>query len=265
MERTKIPPFIAGNWKMHMTAPEAKELASAIVKASLELAEAEIVLLPPFTALSEVKKVTEESPVQLGGQNLFWEEKGAFTGEISAPMLRSAGCQYVVIGHSERRQFFGEIDETVNKKIKAALKFNLAPIVCIGESLEEREAGKTMGKVQTQIEKGLEGLSPEEMRNAIIAYEPIWAIGTGRNATPAQAEEVHSLIRENLGKKYGKEMASCAIIIYGGSVKPVNTYSLLKEKNIDGALVGGASLEAESFIQIIKEAIRVYKEQTWVL
>jgi triosephosphate isomerase len=180
-------------------------------------------------------------------------------------MLRSAGCQYVVIGHSERRQFFGEIDETVNKKIKAALKFNLAPIVCIGESLEEREAGKTMGKVQTQIEKGLEGLSPEEMRNAIIAYEPIWAIGTGRNATPAQAEEVHSLIRENLGKKYGKEMASCAIIIYGGSVKPVNTYSLLKEKNIDGALVGGASLEAESFIQIIKEAIRVYKEQTWVL
>jgi triosephosphate isomerase len=265
MTRTKIPPFIAGNWKMHMTSSEAKNLASVIVKASLELAEAEIVLLPPFTALSEVKKMTEESPVQLGGQNLFWEEKGAFTGEISAPMLLSAGCQYVVVGHSERRQFFSETDETVNKKIKAALKSNLAPIVCIGESLEEREAGKTMAKVQAQMEKGLEGLSAEEMRNVIIAYEPIWAIGTGRNATPAQAEEVHSFVREKLVKKYGKEMASCAIILYGGSVKPANTYSLLKEKNIDGALVGGASLEAESFIQIVKEAIRAYKEKTWAL
>ena len=257
----KKPPFIAGNWKMHMTIQEAKLLAAAIIKASLELAEAEIVLIPPFTALRSVKKLAGESPVQLGAQNLFWEEKGAYTGEISAPMLKNVGCRYVVIGHSERRQYFGETDATVNKKIGAALNSKLNPIVCMGETLEEREAGKTMPRVESQIQAGLAGLTPEQFREIIIAYEPIWAIGTGKTATPGQAEEVHAFIREKLAEIYGKEAAFCAIIIYGGSVKPANSYSLFREKNIDGSLVGGASLEADSFIQIIKEAIRAYKEE----
>jgi triosephosphate isomerase len=257
----KKPPFVAGNWKMHMTIQEAKSLASAIIKASLELSEAEIVLIPPFTALRSVKKLASESPVQLGAQNLFWEEKGAYTGEISAPMLKNVGCRYVVIGHSERRQYFGETDATVNKKIGAALNSKLNPIVCIGETLEEREAGKMMPRVESQIQAGLAGLTPDQFREITLAYEPIWAIGTGKTATPGQAEEVHAFIREKLAEIYGKEAADCAIIIYGGSVKPANSYSLFREKNIDGFLVGGASLEADSFIQITKEAIIAYKEE----
>lgn len=254
-------PFIAGNWKMHKTIPEAVEMVEALKEASPQLTDAELVVIPPYTMLSEVKKVIEGSSVQLGGQNIFWEEKGAFTGEISPPMLKDAGCQYATIGHSERRQYFGETNETVNKKVKAALAHELTPIMCIGESLEEREKGKTIEKVETQINLGLEGLGKEEMPLIVIAYEPIWAIGTGVTATPSQAEEVHSFIREKLAEKYGNEIASYAIILYGGSVKPDNTYSLLKEKNINGALVGGASLEADSFIQITKEAIKAYKEK----
>jgi triosephosphate isomerase len=211
--------------------------------------------------LSEVKKVIEGSTIQLGAQNIFWEEKGAFTGEVSPPMLKDAGCQYVTIGHSERRQYFGETNETVNKKVKAALAHELTPIMCIGESLEEREKGNTMDKVETQINSGLEGLGKDEIRRIVIAYEPIWAIGTGVTATPSQAEEVHNFIRKKLTEKYGNEIASYAIILYGGSVKPANTYSILKENNINGALVGGASLEADSFIQITKEAIKAYKEK----
>ena len=254
-------PFIAGNWKMHKTIPEAVEMVKALKEASPQLTDAELVVIPPYTILSEVKKVIEGSTVQLGAQNLFWEEKGAFTGEISPPMLKDAGCQYATIGHSERRQYFGETNETVNKKVKAALAHELTPIMCIGESLEEREKGKTMEKVETQINSGLDGLGKEEMRLIVIAYEPIWAIGTGVTATPSQAEEVHSFIREKLAEKYGNEIASYAIILYGGSVKPDNTYSLLKKNNINGALVGGASLEADSFIQIAKEAIKAYKEK----
>jgi len=254
-------PFIAGNWKMHKTIPEAVEMVKALKEASPQLTDAELVVIPPYTILSEVKKVIEGSTVQLGAQNLFWEEKGAFTGEISPPMLKDAGCQYATIGHSERRQYFGETNETVNKKVKAALAHELTPIMCIGESLEEREKGKTMEKVETQINSGLDGLGKEEMRLIVIAYEPIWAIGTGVTATPSQAEEVHSFIREKLAEKYGNEIASYAIILYGGSVKPDNTYSLLKKNNINGALVGGASLEADSFIQITKEAIKAYKEK----
>jgi triosephosphate isomerase len=254
-------PFIAGNWKMHKTISEAVEIANALKKASPDLIEAELVVIPPFTALNELRKTIEGSSIQLGAQNLFWEEKGAFTGELSAPMLKDAGCQYAVIGHSERRQHFGETNETVNKKIKAALSHELIPIMCIGESLDEREKGKTIEKVEGQINDGLEGLGKDEMRRLIIAYEPIWAIGTGLTATPSQAEEIHLFIREKLAEKYGNETASCAIILYGGSVKPDNTYELLKENNINGALVGGASLEADSFIQIAKEAIRAYKEK----
>ncbi len=258
--KTKIP-FVAGNWKMHMNIPEARDLASKIVRSSLGLPEAEIVIAPPFTALSEVSKVLEGSSVQLSGQDLFWQEKGAFTGEISASMLKNAGCQYVIIGHSERRQFFGETDSSVNKKIRAAIQHNLFPIVCIGESLEEREKGETMTKVTGQLEDGLNGLAGDEVERVIIAYEPVWAIGTGKTATPAQAEEVQAFIREKLASRYGKDPASCAIILYGGSVKPANSYALLSEKNIDGFLVGGASLEAELFIQIIERAIQAFKEK----
>jgi triosephosphate isomerase len=255
------PPFVAGNWKMNMTIQEAKLLAAAVIKASLDLVDAEIVIIPPFTALRSVQKLVSESPVQLGAQTLFWEEKGAYTGEISAPMLKNVGCQYVVIGHSERRQYFGETDEAVNKKIASALKSKMNPIVCMGETLEEREAGKTMFRVESQIQAGLAGLTDEQFRQIIIAYEPIWAIGTGKTATPAQAEEVHAFIREKLAERYGTEASSCAIMLYGGSVKPANSYPLFLEKNIDGFLVGGASLEADSFIQIAKEAIRAYKEK----
>ncbi len=254
-------PFLAGNWKMHKTIPEAVEMVKALKEESPQLTDAELVVIPPYTMLSEVKKVIEGSTIQLGAQNIFWEEKGAFTGEVSPPMLKDAGCQYVTIGHSERRQYFGETNETVNKKIKAALAHELTPIMCIGESLEEREKGNTMDKVETQINSGLEGLGKDEIRRIVIAYEPIWAIGTGVTATPSQAEEVHSFIRKKLTEKYGNEIASYAIILYGGSVKPANTYSILKENNINGALVGGASLEADSFIQITKEAIRAYKEK----
>ncbi len=254
-------PFLAGNWKMHKTIPEAVEMVKALKEESPQLTDAELVVIPPYTMLSEVKKVIEGSTIQLGAQNIFWEEKGAFTGEVSPPMLKDAGCQYVTIGHSERRQYFGETNETVNKKIKAALAHELTPIMCIGESLEEREKGNTMDKVETQINSGLEGLGKDEIRRIVIAYEPIWAIGTGVTATPSQAEEVHSFIRKKLTKKYGNEIASYAIILYGGSVKPANTYSILKENNINGALVGGASLEADSFIQITKEAMKAYKEK----
>ena len=261
MTTTNEKPFIAGNWKMYKTIPEAVELAKALKEASSEQIEAELVVIPPMTALSEVKKATEGSQVKLGAQNIFWEDEGAFTGEISAPMLKAAGCEYAVIGHSERRQYFGETDETVNRKIKAALAHDLIPIMCIGESLDEREKGKTIEKVEDQINAGLEELGKDEISRLIIAYEPIWAIGTGLTATPSQAEEVHIFIREKLAEKYGNETASCAIILYGGSVKPANTYELIKEKNINGALVGGASLEADSFIHIATEAIRAYKEK----
>jgi triosephosphate isomerase len=255
------PPFIAGNWKMNMTIPEATALATAVLQASTELSAAEIVLAPPFTALMETSKTLEGSAVQLAAQNLYWEDKGAFTGEVSAPMLKDAGCRYVIIGHSERRQYFGETDAGVNKKLRAAFRAGLIPIICIGESLAERERGETMDVAARQLEGGLEGLSGEAFEPIIIAYEPVWAIGTGKTATPDQAEEVHAHIRKELVRKYGNGRAECAIILYGGSVKPANSFALLSERNIDGFLVGGASLEAESFVQIVREAIRAYKEK----
>ena len=256
------PPLVAGNWKMHLTTEEAKQLASQVVKAGLELPEAEMVLIPPFTSLAHVKKVVSDSPVQLGAQNMHWEDKGAFTGEVSPVLLVDAGCRYVVLGHSERRQLFGETDAAVNKKIRAALRHRLTPIFCLGETLQEREQGRTMNRAAEQLEAGLEGLSGEQVGPAVIAYEPIWAIGTGKTATPAQAQEVHSFIRNRLKEKYGNEVSRCAIILYGGSVKPDNAFSLFREKDIDGFLVGGASLEAASFIQITKEAIKAHKEKT---
>jgi triosephosphate isomerase len=261
MKFTNERPFIAGNWKMHMTIPEALEFVKRLQETSSGIEAAQCVVIPPFTALSEVSKALEGSTVLLGSQNAFWEEKGAYTGEISAQMLKDAGCTFVVIGHSERRQYFGETNETVNKKIKATLAHGLVPIMCIGESLDEREKGETIQKVGTQITEGLNGLETADIRKIIIAYEPIWAIGTGLTATPDQAQEVHSFIREKLAEKHGNDVASYAIILYGGSVKPENTFSLLKEKDIHGALVGGASLKADSFAEIAKEAIKAYEEK----
>jgi len=253
-------PFIAGNWKMHTTRAEAGTLVGDIARAARALAEAELVVIPPFTALAAAAEAIAGSPVVLGGQNLFWEDKGAYTGEISGPMLADAGCAFVVIGHSERRQFFGETDETVRKRIAAALRAGLRPIVCIGETLAERESGRTWDVLGTQIGGGLEGFDEASFRRFVLAYEPVWAIGTGRTATPAQAEEAQAFIRRQLEDKYGKEASACAIILYGGSVKPANAYALFRERNIDGFLVGGASLEAASFIEIAAQAIKAFKE-----
>jgi triosephosphate isomerase len=261
MKEARQRPLIAGNWKMHMTLAEARGLVASILKAAEEVSGASLLVFPPFTALDEVARLLRGTGIGLGGQDLFWEEKGAFTGEISALMLRDSGCSHVIVGHSERRQYFGETDAAVNRKVRAALGSGLHPIVCVGETLEEREAGRTAVKVARQIEDGLSGLTPEEFSSVIIAYEPIWAIGTGRTASPAQAEEVQARIRGLLEEKYGIGPASCAIILYGGSVKPANSYSLFKEKDIDGFLIGGASLEADSFIGIAREALRADREE----
>ena len=261
MIATNEKPFLAGNWKMYKTIPEALDMASSLLEIFPEPPDAEIVLIPPFTTLSSLYGALKGTPIRLGSQNIFWEDNGAFTGEISPVMLKDSGCTFAVIGHSERRQYFGETNATVNKKIKAALAHDLIPIMCIGESLEERESNRTIEKIDSQVDEGLEGLEPEEFKNVIIAYEPIWAIGTGLTATPDQAQEVHGHIRNLLAKMYGNDVSSCAIILYGGSVKPDNTFSLLKEKDINGALVGGASLKADSFAEIIKEGIRAYKEK----
>jgi len=261
MNFTNEKPFIAGNWKMFKTIPKAVDMVTKLREEVAGSDDAQVVVIPPFTALNEVSRTLQGSSVKIGAQNMHWEEKGAFTGEVAAPMLKDAGCTFVVIGHSERRQLFGETDETVNKKIRAALTHGLIPIMCIGESLEEREKGDTITKVRRQLEEGMGGLDAGQLRQIVIAYEPIWAIGTGLTATPDQAQEVHGFIRSHLSEKHGKDAASCAIILYGGSVKPENTYSLLKEKDINGALVGGASLKAGSFADIAKEAIKAYEEK----
>ena len=254
-------PFIAGNWKLHKTIPEALDLAKDISSAAQESKDAEMVLIPPFTALSSLKNLLSSSQIKIGAQNVYWEDSGAFTGEISAPLLKDAGCSYVLIGHSERRQYFGETNTKVNQKIKASLKHGIGPVLCCGETLEEREHNQTLSKIDDQLKEGLEGLSQEDVRKVIFAYEPIWAIGTGLTASPGQAQEIHAFIRNNLREKYGNETASYAIILYGGSVKPDNAFSLIKEEDINGALIGGASLKADSFIEITKEAIRAYKEK----
>ncbi|OGD27817.1 MAG: triose-phosphate isomerase [Candidatus Aminicenantes bacterium RBG_19FT_COMBO_65_30] len=254
-------PFIAGNWKMNLTLPEARGLAQKIVEAGAELRESTIVLFPPFTALAAVGGTLAGSAIGLGAQDLFWEDQGAYTGEVSGPMLKEAGCAYVLIGHSERRQVFGETDETVNRKLGAALRSGLSPIVCVGEVLAERESGRTIERIDAQLAAGLRGFAPEDLERVVLAYEPVWAIGTGKTASPGQAEEVHAHVRRRLEERYGKDRASCAIILYGGSVKPANSYPLFKEKNIDGFLVGGASLDAGGFVGIAGEALRAYREE----
>ena len=245
-------PFIAGNWKMNKTVGEAVDLVRELQEAISGVKEVEVAVAPPFTALYAVRRELEGSRIRLAAQNLYWEEKGAFTGEISPLMLKEVGCDYVIIGHSERRQYFGETDETVNRRIKAALAQGLKVIFCIGETLKEREEGRTFLVIERQIEGGLKGLGDNEMRDIVIAYEPVWAIGTGKTATPEQAEEVHRFIRGKVEKLYSRKVSEEMRIQYGGSVTPENIKGLMNQPNIDGALVGGASLKAESFSKIVR-------------
>ena len=246
-------PFIAGNWKMNKTIGEAIELVNNLKRELVDVEGVDIVVCPVYTALSEVSDLIVDSNIGLGAQNVYWQESGAFTGEVSPSMLKDAGCQYVIIGHSERRKYFSETDETVNKRIKAALGAELLPIVCVGETLEEREADKTIEVVKTQLAGGLEGI--EDLSKIVIAYEPVWAIGTGKTATPLQAQEVHKFIRDWISEKYSFGVSASLRILYGGSVKPSNTKELISEEDIDGALVGGASLDSESFIGIVKNSL----------
>jgi len=245
-------PFMAGNWKMNKTVGEAIDLVRGLKAAISGVKGVEVAVAPPFTALYAVCKELEGSSIRLAAQNLYWEEKGAFTGEVSPLMLKEVGCHYVIIGHSERRQFFGEIDETVNRRIKAALAQGLKVIFCMGETLKEREEGKTFPVIERQVEGGLKSLSGKEMKNMVVAYEPVWAIGTGKTATPGQAEEVHRFIRGKIEKVYSREVSEEIRIQYGGSVTPENIKGLMDQANIDGALVGGASLKAESFSKIVR-------------
>lgn len=244
---------IAGNWKMHKDLSESQNLISKLTNAlSKEEIRCDVIICPPFTSLSEAGSLIKNTKVKLGAQNMYFEDKGAFTGEISAAMLKSVGCEYVILGHSERRTIFGEPDSTVNKKIKKALSSGLKPIFCIGESLSERESGVTKEIIKRQVTEGLQQVSKGEMEKIIIAYEPIWAIGTGVNATPEQAQEVHVFVRELISEIFGSDTAENLVIQYGGSVKPENAGELLSQNDIDGALVGGACLDADSFISIIK-------------
>ena len=245
---------IAGNWKMYKDLSESQNLVSGIIGGLGNDNKCDVIVCPPFTSLSEVRSLIKNTPIKLGAQNVYFENEGAFTGEISAGMLKSVGCEYVIIGHSERRTIFGETDELVNKKIKKALSSGLKVIFCIGESLAQREEGITNNVVESQLQKGLDGISSDELQNVIIAYEPIWAIGTGKTATPEQAQEVHAFIRKYIAGKYSKESAEKLVIQYGGSVKPDNASSLLSQPDIDGALVGGACLKADSFLSIIASA-----------
>ncbi|MGA1841837.1 MAG: triose-phosphate isomerase [bacterium] len=245
-------PIIAGNWKMYKVPSEAVELVSQLKKELKGIKDRDIVVIPPFTSIYPCSKVLENTNIALGAQNMYWEEEGAFTGEVSPLMLIDCGCGYCVIGHSERRTYFHEKDETVNKKIKSALKQGLIPICCIGETLEQREKGETFKIVETQVKKDFEGLTDSQMEKVVIAYEPIWAIGTGRTATPEQANEVHAFIRKTLAGLFYPALAEEVRIQYGGSVKPENCDALMSQPDIDGALVGGASLKAESFSRIVR-------------
>lgn len=248
-------PFIAGNWKMYKTEQEAVDLASDLAQGLKDINGVRVVICPPFTCLQPVSKAIQGSNISLGGQNMHWEEKGAYTGEVSPTMLLTAGCKYVIIGHSERRALFSETDETVNLKTKSSLKFGLSPIICVGERLEQREANETKEVVEHQVKGAFKDLNSDDAGKTVVAYEPIWAIGTGKTATPKQANEVHRFIRELLSSQFGKDCAEKISILYGGSVKPENSGELLEMPEIDGALVGGASLSAESFEKIVRNSI----------
>ena len=247
-------PFIAGNWKMNNTISESVDLIDEIKKSLKEsdMENVEVAVCVPATALSEVKKALEVTGIKLGAQNMHWEENGAYTGETSPLMLNEIGVDYCIIGHSERRQYFNETDETVNKKIKSALSHDIKPIFCVGETLEQREMGKEKDIVGNQIINGLEDISSGEMEKITVAYEPIWAIGTGKTASSEDANNMCAFIRSTIEEKYSKEISEKIIIQYGGSVKPDNVSEIMNQTDIDGALVGGASLKADDFIKLIK-------------
>ena len=246
---------IAGNWKMNNNLPESQNLITKLISGlGNEKLNCEVIICPPFPSLREAASLVKNTVVKLGAQNMYFEDSGAFTGEVSASMLKSVGCEYVILGHSERRTLFGENDQLINKKIKKALTSGLKPIFCVGETLQEREGNVTKNVIKRQITEGLKEISANDMDRIIIAYEPVWAIGTGKTATPEQAEEVHAFIRGLISSLYSQSVAESLVIQYGGSVKPDNAKELLSQKNIDGSLVGGACLKADSFISIIKAA-----------
>ena len=245
-------PFIAGNWKMHTTLDSALELASEVQRLVSQVRTVEVALIPPFPFLAPLAKKLAGTRIALGAQDLHPEPKGAFTGAVSAAMLTSVGCTYAVCGHSERRAIFGDDDATVNRKVKATLGAGLVPIFCVGETKDERQGGQTIARIEAQLTGGLEGIGPEQAGALVIAYEPVWAIGTGLTATPAQAQDVHAFVREWIGRRYGDAIAAGMRIQYGGSVKPDNVDELMACPDIDGALVGGASLDASSFARIVK-------------
>jgi triosephosphate isomerase len=244
-------PLIAGNWKMHKTIEEAVETVQNLVEHTAR-SDVEIMVAPPFTALAPVAETLKNTGIALGAQNIFWKDEGAYTGEISGPMLISAGCRYVIIGHSERRQYFGETDETVNKRLHAALRHGLIPVVCVGETEDERDAEKTFSVLDKQVGDGLKDFVADDLEHLVLAYEPVWAIGTGKTATREQAQEAHAFLRSLIGKNFSKGLAESLRILYGGSVKPGNAAELMAMPNLDGALVGGASLEAKTFSEIVR-------------
>ena len=254
MDQESRKPFIAGNWKMFKTRDEAQVTVRELLELIGDTPSADLLVCPPFTALSAVHQLLTGSGVQLGAQNVHWEDEGAFTGEVSIPLLLDCGCQYVIIGHSERRHSFHESDEMIQHKLEKVLSTELLPILCIGESLEAREADRVEDVVVSQLERALRQLTDPQTSRIIIAYEPVWAIGTGRTATPEMAEKVHQMIRTWVRDHYSEELAAQVRILYGGSVTPENARELMVQEDIDGVLVGTASLDAQSFAQIIKES-----------
>ena len=261
MSKKLRKPAIVANWKMNKTISDALQFVDECRKMFKEISvdRVDVVLSPPYTAIKAVSDAIGNDNIAVAAQNLYWEEKGAFTGEVSASMLADSGCKFVIIGHSERRHQFGETDEGINKKIRSAIHGNLSPIFCVGETLQQREHDETFKVIRDQVEKGLDGLSEEAVSTLLIAYEPVWAIGTGKNATPEQAEEVHGFIRSILRETYGRSVSETVRILYGGSVTPENVSGLIKEHNIDGALVGGASLKADSFVKIVAGTFDILK------
>jgi len=247
-------PLVAGNWKLHKKVGESAALARDLKNKLASQRDAEVAVAPVYTALDAVAHALEGSAIRLSAQNVYWEDQGAFTGEVSAPLLADVGCTYCIVGHSERRQIFGEMDETVNRRVSALLSHGLRPILCIGETLAQREGGSTLEVVLGQLSAGLDGFEARELSECVIAYEPVWAIGTGRTASPGDAQEVHAAIRGRLVERLGKDLGTATRILYGGSVKPDNAAALLAEPDIDGALVGGASLKTESFVAIVEAA-----------
>jgi triosephosphate isomerase len=248
-------PFIAGNWKMHKTVAETVVYVKEFRQLVTDVTGVEIVLAVPFTAIHAAAEAARNSNVGIAAQDVYWEAQGAFTGEVSAPMIREAGAEFVIIGHSERRTFFGETDIAVNRKLQAALAADLTPIVCMGETLAQRERSETFAVLDAQLEQGLDGITAEQLPLLVLAYEPVWAIGTGRNATPAQAAEAHGHIRGRLRGRFGEDAAGQCQVIYGGSVKPENTRELVAQPDVDGALVGGASLDVQGFLAIVTQSL----------